>query len=93
MCILIGRQSAIILINNYIHYLLFLAVGITSIIIFVRFLKKIRREKSSPYTKLDEKGYEHITKDSDGWKYKKLEDGEGDDSSGSTTDKHKKMLN
>ena len=73
MCILIGRQSTIILINNYIHYLLFLAVVIT---IFVRFLKEARREKSSPYTKL---GYEHIhmtTKDSDGWKYKKLEDGD-----------------
>ena len=35
-----------------------------------------------------------ITKDSDGWKYKKLEDANGDDSSDSIiTDEHKKMLN
>ena len=62
----------------------------------MQFYKKTRREKFSPYAKLNEKGYEHLpmtTKDSDGWKYKKLEDGEGDDSSDSTTDEHKKMLN
>ena len=36
-----------------------------------------------------------VTKDSDGWKkYNKLEDGDNDDSSDSTTaDEHKKMLN
>ena len=53
-------------------------------------MKKARRKKSPPYAKLDEKGYEDIpvtTKDSDGWKYKKLEDGENDDTSDSTTDK------
>ena len=66
----------------------FLAVGIGGIV-FVRFYKKARKEKSSQYA-LGEKGYEHIpmaTKDSD-------EDGEGGDSSDSTTtDEHKKMLN
>ena len=74
---------------------LFLVVGISSII-FIQFFKRARKEKSSQYTKPDEKGYEHVlmtTKDSDGWKYKKLEDGEGDDSSDSTTDEYKKMLN
>ena len=95
MCILAGRQSLLLL---SIYYTLpsLLAVGIASII-FVQFYKKTRREKSSPYAKLDEKGYERLlmtTKDSDGCKYKKLEDGEGDDSSDSTTtDEHKKMLN
>ena len=55
------------------------------------------KKKSSLYNKRDEKGSEDIqmmTKDSDGWKYKKLEDADGDDSSDSTTaDEHKKMLN
>ena len=63
----------------------------------MQFFKKIRREISPPYAKLDEKSYENIpmiTKDFDGWKYKKLEEGESDDSSDSTTtDEHKKMLN
>ena len=55
------------------------------------------KKKSSLHNKLDEKGSEDIqmmTKDSDGWKYKKLEDADGDDFSNSTTiDEHKKMLN
>ena len=35
-----------------------------------------------------------MTKDCDGWKYKKLEDAYGDDSGDSTaTDDHKKLLN
>ena len=34
-----------------------------------------------------------VTKDSDDWNYKKLEDGDNDDSSDSTTDEHKKILN
>ena len=54
------------------------------------------KKRSSRYSKLHEKGSEHIqmmTKDSDGWKYKKLEDADGDDSSDSTTtDELKKML-
>ena len=58
--------------------------------------KRARTEKSPPYDKLDEKNYEHIPmtiKDSGGWKYKRLEDGEDDDSSDSAvTDEHKKML-
>ena len=94
MCILTGRQSTIIIIIM-IHTIFFLAVGI-GCIVFVLFFKKNRKEKSSPYAKMDEKGYEHIpmaTKDSDSWKYKKLEDGEGGDYSDSTTDEHKKMLN
>ena len=57
----------------------------------------IKKKKFSSYNKLYEKGSEHIqmmTKDSDGEKYKKLEDADGDDSSDSTTiDEHKKMLN
>ena len=57
----------------------------------------IKKKKSSSYNKLYEKDSEHIqmmTKDSDGEKYKKLEDADGDDSSDSTTiDEHKKMLN
>ena len=88
MCILTGRQSTIIIIIM-IYTIFFLAVGI-GCIVFVQFFKKNRKEKS------DEKGYEHIsmaTKDSDSWKYEKLEDGEGGDSSDSTTDEHKKMLN
>ena len=55
------------------------------------------RKSSSWHNKLHEKGSNHIemiTKDSDGWKYKKLKDADGDDSSDSTiTDEHKKMLN
>ena len=79
-----------------IYTIFFLVVGIGSIV-FVQYFKKARKEKSPQYAKLDEKGYEHIpmaAKDSDSWKYKKLEDGEGGDSSDSTTtDEHKKMLN
>jgi len=56
-----------------------------------------RKVKVSQYNKLDEKDSVHIemTKDSNGWKYKKLEDAKGDhDSSDSTTkDEHKKILN
>ena len=54
------------------------------------------KEKSPQYNKLNEKSYEDIpmaTKDSGGWKYKRLEDQESEDSSDSTvTDEHKKML-
>ena len=54
------------------------------------------KKRSSRCSKLNEKGSEHIkmiTKDSDGWKYKKLEDADDDDSSDSTTtDELKKML-
>jgi len=55
-----------------------------------------RKVKVSQYNKLDEKDSVHIemtTKDSNGWKYKKLEDAEGDSSDSTTTDEHKKMLN
>ena len=52
------------------------------------------RKSSSWHNKLHEKGFKHIemiTKDSDGWKYKKLKDADGDDFSDSTiTDEHKK---
>jgi len=62
----------------------------------VQRFKRARKEKSPPYNKLDEKNYEHIpmtTKDSSSWKYKRLEDGEDDDSSDSAvTDEHKNML-
>ena len=92
VCTVVGKQSAII---SICMHKLFLVVGI--IIIIVQCFKRARKEKSSQYTKPDEKGYEHVlmtTKDSDGCKYKKLEDGEGDDSSeNTTTDEHKKMLN
>ena len=85
-----NRYTLIIIYTLY-YYLLFLAVGIISII-FVQFFKKMR-EKSPPYPKLDE-NIPMTTKHFDGWKYKKLEDGESDDSSDSTTtDEHKKMLN
>ena len=54
-----------------------------------------KKKRSSQYSKLHEKGSEHIqmiTKDCDGWN-KKLEDADGVDSSDSTTtDEHKKML-
>ena len=56
----------------------------------------IKKKKSSLYNKLYEKGSKHtqMMTDSDGEKYKKLEDADGDDSSDSTTiDEHKKMLN
>jgi len=36
---------------------------------------------------------EMTTKDSNGWKYKKLEDAESDSSDSTTIDEHKKMLN
>jgi len=55
-----------------------------------------RKVKVSQYNKLDEKDSVHIemmTKDSNGWKYKKLEDAESDSSDSTTTDEHKKMLN
>ena len=52
------------------------------------------RKSSSWHNKSHEKGSKHIemiTKDSDGWKYKKFKDADGDDSSDSTvTDEHKK---
>ena len=75
----------------------FIAAGI-SIIIIVTVILNFKKVNSSKYNKRDEKGSEHIqmmTKDSDGWKkYNKLEDGDNDDSSDSTTaDEHKKMLN
>jgi len=44
---------------------------------------------------LDEKDSVHIemtTKDSNGWKHKKLEDAEDDSSDSTTKDEHKKML-
>ena len=48
-------------------------------------------------SELDKKGTAHlemVTINSDGWKYKKLEDKEADSSDDSTTtDEHKKMLN
>ena len=34
-----------------------------------------------------------MVEDSDGWKYKKLEEAEGDSSDNTTTDEHKKTLN
>ena len=55
-----------------------------------------RKVKASQHNKVDEKDIVRIemkTKDSDGWKYKKLEDAEGDSSDSTTTDEHKKMLN
>ena len=55
---------------------------------------KTKKKSLYNYSKPDEKGSEHIqmvTKDSDGWKYKKLEDGNNDDSIDNTTaDEHKK---
>jgi len=55
-----------------------------------------RKVKVPQYNKLDEKDSVHTevtTKDSNGWKYKKLEDAEGDSSDSTTKDEHKKMLN
>ena len=50
-----------------------------------------RKIKVPQYNKMDEKDSVHIemtTKDSNGWKYKKLEDAEGDSSDSTTTDEH-----
>ena len=68
---------------------------VSAVYIFVQRFKRSRsRKEKSP--QLNEKSYEHIpmtTKDSGGWKYKRLEDQEDEDSSDSkVTDEHKKML-
>jgi len=58
-----------------------------SVVIFMREGKV----KVSQYNKLDKKDSVHIevaTKDSNGWKYKKLEDAESDSSDSTTTDVH-----
>ena len=57
---------------------------------------KPKKKSLFNYDKPDEKGSEHIqmvTKDSDGWKCKKLKDSDGDDSIDNTTADEHKMLN
>ena len=87
----------IILISYYKVIFIGLAGGDSIIVIAILAILHFNKASSSQNNKPDEKGSEHIqmmTKDCDGWKYKKLEDADGDDSGDSTTtDDHKKLLN
>ena len=86
-----------ILISCYNVIFIGIAGGVSIIVIAILAILHFNKASSSQNNKPDEKGSEHIqmiTKDSDGWKYKKLEDADGDDSSDDTaTDEHKKLLN